>query len=108
MSLAMIQFSYKPEMTGSLIKNPEDRSKAVGKLIEGLGGKMHHFYHSFGKYDGVIIAEMPDNISLAAASISAFAAGGTTSVLTTILIPVQEAMAAMQKAKDHQLSMPKA
>jgi uncharacterized protein with GYD domain len=63
MALSMIQFTYKSETVGNLIKNPEDRSAAVGKLIEQLGGKMLGFYYSFGDYDGVIIADMPDNIS---------------------------------------------
>lgn len=56
MALAMIQFCYKSDTVGNLIKNPEDRSAAVGKLIEQLGGKMVSFYYAFGDYDGLIIA----------------------------------------------------
>jgi uncharacterized protein with GYD domain len=107
MSLSMIQFTYKSETVGNLIQNPEDRSAAVGKLIEQLGGKMLAFYYSFGDYDGLIIADMPDNISLAATSIVAFAGGGTTKLKTTILLSVNEAMAAMKKAKGLKLPQPK-
>jgi Uncharacterized conserved protein len=107
MALSMIQFTYKSETVGNLIKNPEDRSAAVGKLIEQLGGKMLGFYYSFGDYDGVIIADMPDNISLAATSIVAFAGGGTTKLKTTILFSVKEAMAAMKKASGLKLPQPK-
>jgi uncharacterized protein with GYD domain len=77
MAMAMIQFSYKHETLGNLLKKPEDRSVVVGKLIEQLGGKMIGFYYSFGEWDGLIIVDMPDNISLAASSIVAFAGGGT-------------------------------
>ena len=107
MALSMIQFTYKSETVGNLIKNPEDRSAAVGKLVEQLGGKMVGFYYSFGDYDGLIIADMPDNISLAATSIVAFAGGGTTKLKTTILFSVKEAMAAMKKASGLKLPQPK-
>jgi uncharacterized protein with GYD domain len=107
MSLSMIQFSYNSETVGKLLKNPEDRSKAVGKLIEKLGGKMLAFYYCYGDYDGVIIANMPDQISGLASTMISYAAGGTTSIKTTILITVQDAMAAMKKASGVKLAMPK-
>jgi uncharacterized protein with GYD domain len=107
MALAMIQFSYKSEMVSNLLKNPEDRSTAISNLIEQLGGKMIGFYYSFGDYDGVVIADMPDNVSLAASSIVSFAGGGTTKIKTTILFSVKEAMAAMEKAKGMKLPQPK-
>jgi len=107
MALSMIQFSYKSETVGNLLKNPEDRSVAVKKLIEKLGGKLLAFYYSFGDYDGLVIAEMPDNISGLATSMVSFAAGGTAKLKTTILISVEEAMAAMKKASGLKLAQPK-
>src|ERR1035437_9198186 len=107
MALATIQFCYKSETVGNLIKSPEDRSAAVGKLVEQLGGKMIGFYHSFGDYDGLIIADFPDNTSIAATSIVAFAGGGTSKLKTTILLSVKEAMAAMKKSKGLKLRQPK-
>jgi uncharacterized protein with GYD domain len=108
MALAMVQFRYKSETMGNLIKNPEDRSLAVGKLVEQLGGKMLSFYYSFGEYDGFLIVDMPDNASLAAMSAVAFAGGGTEFLKTTILIPVKEALTALGKGKDLKLPQPKA
>lgn len=107
MALSMIQFSYKSETVGKLIKNPEDRSAAVKQLIEKLGGKMLAFYYSYGEYDGLIIAEMPDNVSGLATTMAAFAAGGTSEIKTTILISVEEATAAMKKASGLNLEQPK-
>src|ERR1039457_5523324 len=107
MALSMIQFVYKSETVGNLIQNPEDRSLAVGKLIEQLGGKMIGFYYSFGDYDGLIIADFPDNTSIAATSIVAFAGGGTSKLKTTILFTVKEAMAAMKKGSGLKLPQPK-
>jgi len=107
MALSMIQFSYKSETVGNLIKNPEDRSVAVKQLIEKLGGKMLAFYYSYGDYDGLIIAEMPDNVSGLATTMAAFAAGGTAGIKTTILISVEDAVAAMKKASGLKLEQPK-
>lgn len=108
MALAMIQFSYKEETVANLIKNPEDRSVVVGKMIEQLGGKLISFYYAFGDWDGLIIAQMPDNISLAASSLVAFTGGGTVRLKTTVLLTVQEAMDAFKKAKGFKLPQPKA
>lgn len=107
MALAMVQFCYKQETVGNLIKNPEDRSIAVGKLIEQLGGKMLSFYYSFGDYDGVVIADMPDYVSQAAMSIVAFTGGGVTKLKTTVLFSVKDAMAAMKKSSGLKLAQPK-
>lgn len=107
MALSMIQFSYKSETVGNLVKNPEDRSVAVKNLIEKLGGKLLAFYYSFGDYDGFLIADMPDHVSGLATVMSAFSAGGTAKLKTTILITVQDAMAAMKKASGLKLEQPK-
>lgn len=107
MSLSIIQFSYNSETVGKLLKNPEDRSIAVGNLIEKLGGKMLAFYYSYGDYDGVVIADMPDHISGLATTMISYAAGGTTKLKTTILITVDEAMKAMKKAAGVNIAMPK-
>jgi len=107
MPVSMIQFSYKSETVGKLIQNPEDRSVAVRNLIEKLGGRMLAFYYSYGEYDGIVIAEMPDNVSGLATTMASFAAGGTSKIKTTVLITVEEAMAAMKKASGLKLEQPK-
>lgn len=107
MALTMVQFSYRSEIVENLIKNPEDRSIAVKNMIEKLGGKMLSFYYCFGDYDGVVIGEFPDNVSSLATTMTSFATGATMKINTTVLITVEEAMAAMKKATGLQLAMPK-
>jgi uncharacterized protein with GYD domain len=107
MALAMVQFTYTSEVVGNLIKNPEDRSIIVKNLVEKLDGKMLAFYYCFGDYDGMIIAEFPDNISGLAATMTSYASGVSVSIKTTILITVEEAMAAMKKASDAHIAIPK-
>jgi len=107
MALTMIQFSYKSEFVNKLVQNPEDRSVAVRNLIEKLGGKLLSFYFSFGEYDGLLIADMPDNITTLTASMVAAAGGGTTQLKTTILITMEEASEALKKASGIKLEQPK-
>ena len=103
----MIQFTYKSETVGNLVKSPEDRSVAVRNLVEKLGGKLLAFYYTYGDYDGFLIVDMPDNASSLATITAAFSAGGTAKLKTTILITVNEAMAAMKKASGLKLEQPK-
>jgi len=107
MAVSLIQFSYKPEVIGKLIKNPEDRSKAVKALLEKAGGKLLSFYYSYGDYDGIIIAEMPDHVSGLAATMAAFSQNNLTNLKTTVLITVEEAMEAMKKASGLEMPNPK-
>lgn len=107
MALSMIQFSYNPETVRNLIQKPEDRSIAVNQLLEKLGGKVLAFYYTYGEYDGMVIADMPDHTSGLAATMVSVAAGATLNPKTTILITVEEAMAAMKKAQGVKLELPK-
>jgi uncharacterized protein with GYD domain len=94
----MIQAAYTPDAWGGLAKNPQDRAEAIRPVIEALGGKLVSFYVSFGEYDALVVAEMPDNVSAAAVSIAASAGGSVKAVKTTPLMTVQEGMEAMRKA----------
>ncbi|NJD61334.1 MAG: GYD domain-containing protein [Deltaproteobacteria bacterium] len=43
------------------IKDSPTRLDAAKKAFKSAGGEMKHFYLTFGRYDGVIIAEHPDD-----------------------------------------------
>jgi len=94
----LVQVSYTPEALSALIAKPQDRSEAVNKVIEKLGGKSMGAWLSFGDYDLVMIIEMPNNVTAAALSLAAAAGGSCKTVKTTPLISVEEGMAALKKA----------
>jgi uncharacterized protein with GYD domain len=94
----MVQAAYTPDAWGGLVKSPQDRAEALRPAIERLGGKLVSFYMSFGEYDALVIAEMPDNVSAAGVSIAAAAGGAVRAIKTTPLMTVQESMEAMRKA----------
>jgi uncharacterized protein with GYD domain len=94
----LVQVSYTAEALSALIAKPQDRSEAVGKVIEKLGGKAAGSWLSFGDYDLVMIVEMPNNVSAAALSLAAAAGGSCKTVKTTPLLSIDEGMAALKKA----------
>ncbi len=98
MPLYMTQFSYTPEAWGALLRNPEDRSEALRRLAEQLGGKLVNLYYAFGDFDGVFISEAPDDVTAAAAILAAVSPGHVKATKTTRLLTVEEAMEAMRKA----------
>jgi uncharacterized protein with GYD domain len=98
MPLYLTRFSYTPATWAKLIKNPEDRRAAAQQYIEAVGGKMHGFWYAFGDHDGYNLWEAPDNVSMAATALAINAGGALGSFQTTVLLTVEEAMAAMQKA----------
>jgi uncharacterized protein with GYD domain len=59
MPLYMTQFAYTPEAWKALVKNPEDRGKVFGELVEKMGGSFISMYYCMGEYDGLVIYEAP-------------------------------------------------
>src|SRR5881394_787508 len=98
MPLYLSKFSYTPETWARLISNPEDRRKAAQEYIESVGGKLHGFWYAFGDHDGYNLWEAPDNVSMAATVLAIGAGGALSSVQTTVLLSVEETLAALQKA----------
>ena len=97
MPLYMSQFGYTPEAWAALARNPEDRSEAVSRLAEAVGGRLISLYYSFGEYDGVIIIEAPDEKAAASAVLAAVAAGHLRTIKTTTLLSVEDTVASLRK-----------
>src|SRR5512138_3564137 len=99
MPLYLTRFSYTPETWARLIANPEDRRTAAQQYIESVGGKLHGFWYAFGEHDGYNLWEAPDNVSMAAALLAIGGGGALSSFETTVLISVEDTMAALEKAQ---------
>ena len=98
MPFYLVQASYSTQATGAMIRSPQDRAAAVRPVIERMGGKLHGLWLSFGEYDAIVIAEMPDNVSAAAVAMAVGSSGGVSAYRTTPLLTTAEAMEAMKKA----------
>ena len=98
MPMYLTRFSYTPETWARMLKNPEDRRTAAKQYIESAGGKLHGFWYAFGEHDGYTLWEAPDNVSMSAVAIALGAGGALRSVQTTVLVTVEETLAALKKA----------
>jgi uncharacterized protein with GYD domain len=98
MPVYLSRFSYTPETWARLIRNPEDRRAAARAYIESVGGKLHGFWYAFGTYDGYNLWEAPDNVSMAAVALAISGGGALSSFETTVLLTVEETLAALRKA----------
>ena len=98
MAKHLFEATYTADGTKGLQKEGgTNRSAAVKQMIESLGGEMECFYYTFGKSDAVVIANVPDNVTAAAAGI-AINASGTVQVSTTILLTPEDIDNAVKKS----------
>src|SRR6201988_1954022 len=106
MPLYLSKFSYTPETWARLIGNPEDRRTAAQSCIESVGGKLHGFWYAFGEHDGYTLWEAPDNVSMAAVALAIGSGGALRSLETTVLLTVDETLAALRQAEQVQYRPP--
>jgi uncharacterized protein with GYD domain len=60
---------------------------------------LHGFWYGFGKHDGYVLVESPDNVSAAAFSVGIAAGGALQSSETTVLLTIEETLEALRKAQ---------
>ena len=95
----LIQGRYTNEAVDNLITHPEDRGAVIRDLLDRLGGKVVTFDYSFGHYHFVSIVEVPNNESMEALNLAIHASGANTEFDITVLIPMEEAVRAMARAR---------
>jgi uncharacterized protein with GYD domain len=97
----LVQANYGVEGAKGLLKEGgSSRRAAVEKLFESVGGKVEAFYYAFGEADLFIIADVPDNVSAVALSMTVNAAG-TASARMTVLLTAEEIDAAAKKTLNY-------
>lgn len=94
----MFQASYGSDAWKTLVSNPQDRGKELGRLIASFGGKLHSSFVTFGDYDITVIAELPDDGTAMAMAMGAAAGGAARSVKTTVMVPTDAAVEVMKLA----------
>ena len=101
MSKYLVQANYVGEgLKGLLKEGGSSRRAAVEKLFESVGAKVEAFYYAFGDTDLFIIADVPDNITTAALSLTVNASGAATAKVT-VLLTAEEIDAATKKSPSY-------
>lgn len=98
MSFYLYQIAYTADAVKAMVANPTDRAAAADSLVEALGGKLHHLFFAFGKYDVVCLVEGPDDKMMAAGALAVAAAGTVSRSETVKLMTAAEAQEAMAMA----------
>ncbi|WP_299361681.1 GYD domain-containing protein [uncultured Paracoccus sp.] len=98
MPVSLTRFSYTPATWAKMIKNPEDRRGAATHYIEAVGGRLHGFWYAFGDHDAYGLWEAPDNVAMAATVLAITSGGALSEHHTTVLLSVEETLAALEKA----------
>ncbi len=84
----LIMSSFTAEgVRGTLNEGGTARREAIRRATEGLGGKLEAFYYALGEHDVFAIADMPDNVTAAAASMAVGAAGVARNTTVALITP---------------------
>jgi uncharacterized protein with GYD domain len=98
MPLYLSRFSYTPNAVKALVDNPQDRAQAASEAADSLGIKLIGFWYALGEFDGVLLADAPDNSTLAALAMLVGGSGALSKFETTVLLSMDEAQQAMRAA----------
>jgi uncharacterized protein with GYD domain len=92
------RFSYSSDAVRALVQSPQDREAAAREVVEALGGRLLGFWFALGEFDGVFVAEVPDNATATALAMIVGGSGAMAKFETTPLLGMDEAQEAMRKA----------
>jgi uncharacterized protein with GYD domain len=98
MPLYLGRFSYTTDSVKAMLSNPHDRSTAASEAAESIGAKLLGFWWALGEFDGAFLAEAPDNVTAGALSMLVGGSGALARLETTVLLTMDEAQEALNKA----------
>jgi len=97
----LLQANYVGEgIKGLLKEGGTSRRAAAQKAIESVGGTMEAFYFAFGETDAYVVAEVPDQVSMAALALT-ISASGAVATRTVVLMTAEEVDAATKKTPSY-------
>ena len=97
----LLQANYVGEgIKGLLKEGGTSRRAAAENAIKSVGGTMEAFYFAFGETDAFVIAEVPDQVSMAALALT-ISASGAVATRTTVLMTAEEVDAATKKTPSY-------
>jgi uncharacterized protein with GYD domain len=98
MAYYLMQVVGTTETWAAMVQQQPDRTPAIEVAVRALGGKVEQLWFCLGDYQMVGVAQLPDNLSVAAFSMAVAAGGACKVVKTTPLLTMQEGIEAMKKA----------
>ena len=97
----LFQGSYTMEgLSGLMEEGATGRREMAQHLAASMGGSIEAFYYAFGDSDLYVIADLPDDASAAAVSVTV-GASGAASIKTTVLVTPETIDQAMKKTEGY-------
>jgi uncharacterized protein with GYD domain len=96
----IVIFTYSSGSWARMIDNPGDRTTAVQRTLESLGGSLECLYWEIGTHDGYAIAELPDSVSAEAFERAMSKAGALKSIETHELLTQKQLIDTLHLARD--------
>jgi len=94
----LFQVNYVGEGVKGLLKDGGSKRRAVvEKFFKSQGGSIEAYYYAFGDTDLYIIADFPNNATVAAGALTVTATGTVTCKTTVLLTPEEIDDAAKMK-----------
>jgi len=100
MPIYITQGRYTRDAIKGMIVRPEDRADAASRLLAKAGGRLIGYYVTFGEYDFLVIAEVPNDVQAAAVLLAAASGGGVSDLRTMVAMTAVEAKGAFAAAGD--------
>jgi uncharacterized protein with GYD domain len=98
----LFEASYTPEgINGLKSEGGSARVSATKSLIENLGGTLECFYFALGDTDAFIVADLPDNATVAAVQMAVNGIGTISSRTVALLTPSEIDEAAKRDVPFH-------
>jgi uncharacterized protein with GYD domain len=98
----LVEASYTAEgINGLQSEGGSARVSATKALIENLGGTLECFYFALGDTDAFIVADLPDNATVAAVQMAVNGSGTISSRTVALLTPSEIDEAAKRDVRFH-------
>ena len=98
MTRYLIEETVTSQAVAAIMKNPHDRAEAIRPIFEAVGGKLEHYYVAYTENTVYLLAEIPDQESLAALIWAFQAGGGPMSIKATPVMTFTQALDVFKKA----------
>jgi uncharacterized protein with GYD domain len=83
MAIFIMQGRFTSQYLKGGLAAPEDRTPAMSRLCEQVGGRLISLYYTLGQYDFVLISEMLDAQAATVLPLVISAGGAVTNTVTT-------------------------
>ncbi len=96
----MISMKYSPGSWARMISTHGDRTKALRRTMEALGGSLDCVYWEFGTEDALAMVELPDSVCASALHAAVIKTGAFKKVETHELLTQKQLLESLDLARD--------